>query len=140
MEFLGHQICGGGLTPTEAKQKAIHEWATPQNVIDIRSFLGFTNYYRRNIRNYSDISRPLTDLTKKEMAWQWGLYQKNAFAAMKEAFCRVPILILPDPKLPYTIFTDASSTGVGGALLQNQGDGLRLVIFLSRGLKLIEQR
>ena len=70
VEFLGHQIWGGGLTPTEAKLKAICEWATPQNVTDVRSFLGFTNYYRRYIQNYSDIAGPLTDLTKKEMAWQ----------------------------------------------------------------------
>ena len=55
VEFFGHQICGGGLTPTEAKLKAIREWATPQNVIDNRSFLGFTNYYQRYIQNYSDI-------------------------------------------------------------------------------------
>ena len=84
-----------GLTLTEAKLKAIRDWATPQNVTDVRSFLGFTNYYRRYIRNYSDIAGPLTDLTKKEMVWQWGPYQKNAFAAMKEAFCRAPILIIP---------------------------------------------
>ena len=47
VEFLRHQICGGGLTPTEAKLKAIRKWVTPQNVIDVSSFLGFTNYYRR---------------------------------------------------------------------------------------------
>ena len=140
IEFLGHQICGGGLTPTEAKLKAIREWATPQNVTDIRSFLGFTNYYRRYIWNYSDIAGPLTDLTKKEMAWQWGPYQKNAFAAMKEAFCWAPILVFPDPTLPYTIFTDASGTGAGGALLQDHGDGLRPIAFLSRRLKPTEQR
>ena len=140
VEFLGHQICGNGLTPTEAKLQAIRDWATPQNVTDVRSFLGFTNYYRRYIRNYSDIAGPLTDLTKKDMAWQWGPYQKNAFAAMKEAFCRAPILIFPDPKLPYTISTDASGTGAGGALLQDQGEGLRPIAFLSRRLKPTEQR
>ena len=72
IEFLGQQVCGDGLTPTEAKLKAIRDWATPQNVTDVRSFLGFTNYYRRFIRNYSDIVGPLTDLTKKDMVWQWG--------------------------------------------------------------------
>ena len=74
------------------------------------------------------------------MAWQWGPYQKNAFAAMKEAFCRAPILVFPDPTLPYTIFTDASGTGAGGALLQDHGDGLRPIAFLSRRLKPTEQR
>ena len=123
IEFLGQQVCGDGLTPTEAKLKAIRDWATPQNVIDVRSFLGFTNYYRRFIRNYSDIVGPLTDLTKKDMVWQWGPFQRNAFEAIKEAFCQAPILIFPDPKLQYTIVTDASGTGAGGSLLQDQGDG-----------------
>jgi hypothetical protein len=140
IEFLGQQVCGEGMTPTEAKLQAIKEWATPQNVTDIRSFLGFTNYYRRFIRNYSDIAGPLTELTKKDMAWQWGPYQRSAFTAMKEAFCRAPILIFPDPRLQYTICTDASGTGAGGTLLQDQGDGLRPIAFLSRRLKPTEQK
>ena len=117
IEFLGQQICGTGVTPTEAKLKAIRNWATPQNVHDVRSFLGFTNYYRRFIRSYSDIAGPLTDLTKKGMVWQWGPHQRRAFKAIKDAYCRAPILIFPDPKLEYTIFTDAFGTGAGGALL-----------------------
>ena len=140
IEFLGQQICGTGVTPTEAKLKAIRDWATPQNVHDVRSFLGFTNYYRRFIRSYSDIAGPLTDLTKKGMAWQWGPHQRHAFKAMKDAYCRAPILIFPDPKLEYTIFTDASGTGAGGALLQDQGEGLRPIAFLSRRLKPTEQK
>ena len=140
IEFLGQQICGEGMTPTEAKLQAIRDWATPQNVTDVRSFLGFTNYYRKFIRGYSDIAGPLTDLTKKDMAWQWGPYQRQAFNAMKDAFCRAPILIFPDPKLQYTIATDASGTGAGGTLLQDQGNGLRPLAFLSRRLKPTEQK
>ena len=117
IEFLGQQIYGTGVTPIEAKLKAICDWATPQNVHDVRSFLGFTNYYQRFIRSYSDIAGPLTDLTKKGMAWQWGPHQRHAFKAMKDAYCRAPILIFPDPTLEYTIFTDASGMGAGGALL-----------------------
>ena len=133
-------MCGDGLTPIEAKLKAICDWATPQNVTDVRSFLGFTNYYRRFIQNYSDIVGPLTNLTKKDMVWQWGPFQRNAFVAIKDAFCRVPILIFPDPKLQYTVVTDASGTGAGGSLLQDQGDGLRPIAFLSRRLKPTEQK
>ena len=96
----------------EAKIKAIHDWATPQNVKDVRSFLGFANYYRWFIRNFAEIASPLTDLTKKGMPWQWGPHQHNAFKALKEAYCNAPMLLFPDPKLPYTVSTDAS--GVAG--------------------------
>ena len=117
IEFLGQQICGGGMAPTEAKLRAIRDWATPQNVHDVRSFLGFANYYRRFIRNYADIAGPLTDLTKKGVAWQWGPYQRQAFQALKDAYCSAPILLFPDPALPYTVSTDASKTAGGGVLL-----------------------
>jgi hypothetical protein len=140
IEFLGQQICAGGITPTEAKLKAIRDWATPQNVHDVRSFLGFANYYRRFIRNYADIAGPLTDLTKKGMAWQWGPYQHHAFEALRDAYCSAPILIFPDPKLPYTVATDASGTAAGGVLLQDHGNGLQPLAFLSRRLKPTEQR
>ena len=70
IEFLGQRVCGGGISPTEAKLAAIRNWATPQNVRDVRSFLGFANYYRRFIQNFAGIASPLTDLTKKGMPWQ----------------------------------------------------------------------
>ena len=140
VEFLGQQISKGGMTPTEAKVKAIRDWATPTNVHEVRSFLGFANYYKRFIRNYADIASPLTDLTKKGVPWQWGPYQRRAFHDLKEAYCQAPILIFPDPKLPYTVITDASGTAGGGSLMQDQGDGLRPVAFLSRRFKPTEQR
>ena len=74
------------------------------------------------------------------MVWQWGPHQRRAFKAMKDAYCRAPILIFPDLKLEYTIFTEASGTGAGGALLQDQGEGLRPIAFLSWKLKPTEQK
>ena len=67
MEFLRQQICGGGMTPTKAKLKAVQDWAKPQNVRDIRSFLGFANYYRRFVKNFAGMAGPLTDLTRKNV-------------------------------------------------------------------------
>jgi len=74
------------------------------------------------------------------MVWQWGPFQRTAFEAIKEAFCQAPILIFPDLKLQYTIVTNASGTGAGGSLLQDQGDSLRPIVFLSRRLKPTEQK
>ena len=79
VEFLGQQICGGGMTPTEAKLKAVRDWSKPQNIKDIRSFLGFANYYRRFVKNFASVAGPLTDLTRKGVPWQWGRYQQQAF-------------------------------------------------------------
>ena len=79
MEFLGQQICRGGMTPTEAKLKAVQYWATPKDVKGVRSFLGFANYYRRFVQNFVAIADPLTSLTKKDVAWQWGPYQWRVF-------------------------------------------------------------
>ena len=69
VEFLGQKIYAGGVTPTKAKLKAIRDWAIPQNIKDIRSFLGFASYYRRFIRNFTEIVNPLTALTQKDVVW-----------------------------------------------------------------------
>ena len=102
--------------------------------------MGFGNYYQCYIRNYADIASPLNDLTKKGVPWQWGPYQHRAFHNLKEAYCSAPILIFPDPKLPYTVINDASWTAGGGSLMQDQGEGLQPLAFLNRRLKPIEQR
>ena len=140
MEFLGQQINSGGMTPTEAKLKAVREWAAPRNVHEVRSFLGFANYYRRFIRNFAGIASPLTDLTKKDIPWQWGPHQRQAFAQLKEAYCRAPVLLFPDPELPYTVATDASGIAGGGVLLQDHGEGLQPLAFLSRRFTPTEQK
>ena len=114
--FLGQQVSGGGISPIEAKIKAIRNWATPQNVKDVHSFLGFANYYQRFIHNFAKLQSPLTDLTKKGMPWQWGPHQQNAFKALKEAYCNAPMLLFLDSKLPYTVSTEASGVA-GGSLV-----------------------
>ena len=72
--------------------------------------------------------------------WQWGSFQWRAFQKLKNMLCAAPVLQFPDPKLPYTIVTDASGIAVGGVLMQDQGEGLRPLAFLSRRLKPTEQR
>ena len=67
VEFLGQQISRGGMTPTEAKLKAVCDWATPEDVKGVRSFLGFVNYYRRFVQNFVAIADPLALLTRKGM-------------------------------------------------------------------------
>ena len=139
-EFLGQQITSSGMTPTEAKLRAVRDWTRLGNVHDVRSFLGFANYYRRFVQNYAQVANPHAKLTKKDILWQWGPYQRKAFQDLKDALCAVPILQFPNPKLPYTVVTDASQTAVGGVLMQDHGEGLKPLAFLSRQLKSTEQR
>ena len=122
------------------KAEAIQDWVTPKDVKDVRTFLGFTNYYKRFVQNFATIMEPLTSLMRKYVEWQWGPYQWCAFQQLKETLCAAPILLFLDPKFPYTIVTDASGTTVGGVLMQDQGDGLQPLAFLSRQLKPTEQR
>ena len=75
VEFLGQQIQQGGMTLTEAKLKVVQDWGAPKNVRDVRSFLGFANYYRRFVKDFAAIADTLTSLTRKEVTWQWGPYQ-----------------------------------------------------------------
>ena len=92
------------------------------------------------MKNFAGVANPLTELTKKGMTWQWGPNQRRAFQSLKDALCTAPVLQFPNPELPYTVVTDASGTAAGGVLMQDQGEGLRPLAFLSRRLKPTEQK
>ena len=128
------------MSPTKAKIKALWEWDTPQDIKDVRSFLVFANYYRWYVHQFAKVTHPLTELTKKGVEWHWGLYQKEAFRQLKQKLCKAPILQYPDLKLPYTVVTDASRAAVGCVLMQNQGEGLQPLAFMSKGLKPSKRR
>ena len=72
---------------------------------------------------------------KKNIEWHWGPIQRRAFSELKSAPCNAPLLVFLDLKLPYTVVTDASTDAAGGVLMQDQGDGLRPMAFMSRALK-----
>ena len=78
------------------KLKGVMDWPVPQNPMEIRQFLGFTKYYQYFVPNYSDIARPLLDLTKKSTPWHWGKSQHKAFKELKTCMCCSPVLIQPD--------------------------------------------
>ena len=77
---------------SESKVKVIQDWPVPRRVKDVQSFLGFANFYRRFIVNYSDMMVPLTCLTRKNMLWNWTTACQEAFALLKRAFTSAPIL------------------------------------------------
>ena len=100
------------------KLDGIRNWPTPAKVKDVHSFLGFANFYRKFIGDYSNITRPLLDLTKKDTSWNWNNSYQNAFNRLKNCFLTKPILHLPNTSKPFTIATDASKYASGSILLQ----------------------
>jgi len=105
-------------------------WPVPTSVKELRSFLGLTSYYRRFVRHFGMISRPLTDLLKKGAMFVWTSIQEQSFTALKTALMSAPMLALHDFSKPFVIETDARSIGVGAVLMQ-QG---HLLMFLSKSL------
>lgn len=140
VDFLGHVVSGEGIKPDPAKVAAVQEWPVPKTLRDVRSFLGLTGYYRRFIRHYAAKAVPLTDLTRADVVWRWGKEQQGAFEALKSALVSAPVLVVPDPSLPYEVYTDASNFALGAVLLQKQGKYKQPVAYLSRKLSPTERK
>ena len=113
VEFLGHIVGRSGIRMMEDKVKAVREWPTPTKATDVRSFLGTAGYYRRFIKDFSSIAAPLTDLTKDYVKFDWRKEQQGAFDRLKASIVEGPVLILPDPNLPFVVHTDASGFAIG---------------------------
>ncbi|KAL2224126.1 UNVERIFIED_CONTAM: Retrovirus-related Pol polyprotein from transposon, partial [Sesamum indicum] len=100
ISFLGHIVERGRIRMDPKKVQAIEEWQLPKDVHDLRSFLGLANYYRRFVKGYSEIARPLTDLLKKTETWNWTPQCQVAFDNLKKAIVTDPVLALPDMSKP----------------------------------------
>ncbi|GJF00822.1 polyprotein [Phanerochaete sordida] len=118
MEYLGLLIREGQVGMDPAKVKAVTEWPTPMNLKDVRGFVGFANFYRRFIKDFSKICRPLHDLTKKDTPFNWGSAQADAFETLKRAFTTQPVLAMWNIDYPTRIEADASGYATGGVIAQ----------------------
>jgi hypothetical protein len=140
VEFLGHKISDKGLHVMESKVQSIKDWPIPSNVSDVRSFYGLCSYYRKFIPGFSKVATPLSELYRKEIPFKWSEEQTNAFNKLKSLIISAPVLLIPDPKLPYVIHCDASGYAVGAVLLQDQGNGLQPCAFMSKKMHPAETR
>ena len=118
VEFLGYKISDYGISMTTKKVEEITAWLPPQKVVDVQSFMGFPNFYRRFIKEFSKIGKPLTDLTKKGIKWNRTNSCQAAFDELKRAFTTGPILTHFDETRPTKLETDASDFALGAVLSQ----------------------
>jgi transposase InsO family protein len=133
VEYLGHEITGGEIRPSSHKLTAVADFKTPENVHEVRQFLGLASYFRKFIKGFAAIARPLTHLTKKTTEWCWGAEQTAAIETLKRVLTSDPVLAIYDPSREIQIHTDASKVGLGGVLLQCQVNGeWRAVAYASR--------
>ena len=156
VKYLGHVVSENGVETDPDKIAALSEWPVPHNVKTLRSFLGFTGYYRRFIKDYAKLVKPLNDLLvghptnkhaiseqkkkkKKCTPWQWGDSQQYAFDTLKEKLSSPPVLAYADFSKPFIVHTDASSEGLGAVLYQEQEGKERVIAYASRGLRQSER-
>ena len=117
--YLGHVVSKEGIQTDPKKVEAIHKWPVPTNVTEVRSFLGFTNYYWRFIKKYAQVAKHLYKLilgdnaSRKQNPIKWDLECQNAFDNLKELCTTTPILAYADFTKPFKLHTDASVLGLG---------------------------
>ncbi|GKE50068.1 putative reverse transcriptase domain-containing protein [Tanacetum coccineum] len=117
VQFLGHVIDRNSVHVDPAKIEAISNWAAPTTPTKVRQLLGLAGYYRRFIKGFSLISKPLTKLTQKNKKYEWGKEEDEAFQLLKQKLCCAPILVLPEGMKDFIVYYKALLKGFGAVLM-----------------------
>ncbi|KAL5013852.1 hypothetical protein ScPMuIL_008122, partial [Solemya velum] len=152
VSYLGHIVSENGIRTDPEKIGAVATWPVPTNVKELRSWLGFTGYYRRYVKDYAKIVKPLNDLLighptdkkckkskKGKTPWAWREQQQRAFDTVIEKLTSAPVLAYADFKRPFILNIDASTFGLEAVLYQEQDGCERVVAYASRGLRSSEK-
>ena len=118
IQYLGHLISLEGIQPLPEKLESIRNMPPPKSAKEIKQFLGLAGYYHKFVPRFSDLSRPLTRLTQKDILFKWTKECQAVFQMLKDVLCEHPILQYLDPEKPYVLFTDASKYAWAGVLTQ----------------------
>ncbi|KAF1319041.1 reverse transcriptase, partial [Globisporangium splendens] len=133
---LGCFVGKSGVRADPEKVKAIDDWPVPQNVKQLRQWLGLANYLHKYTRNYAALVQPLTQLLKKDVEWEWSKDHETAFEEVKRSLREAPVLALPNHDKPFHVVCDASDYAIGCALMQHDDEGQeRVVSYQSRHLR-----
>ncbi|GJU88572.1 reverse transcriptase domain-containing protein [Tanacetum coccineum] len=137
---LGHKVSSAGLEVDKAKINIISKLPPPTNIKGIRSFLGHANFYRRFIKDFSKIARPLTKLLEKDTPFEFSSECQSAFELLKEKLTCAPVIVSPNWNLPFELMCDASDFAVGAVLGQKDGKNFHLIHFASKTLNPAQQK
>ncbi|GJV03258.1 reverse transcriptase domain-containing protein [Tanacetum coccineum] len=136
---LGHKVSEADLEVDKAKIDVISKLPPPTNIKGIRSFLGHAGFYRRFIKDFSEIARPLTKLLEKDTPFEFNEECHNAFELLKEKLTCAPVIISPNWSLPFELMYDASDFAVGVILGQKEGRNFHPIYFASKTLNAAQQ-
>ena len=141
VEFLGHSVSEDGVRTDPTKTEKVAQWPVPKTKREVQQFLGLANYYRRFVKDFAAVAKPLHRLTEKNCKFTWANDCQTAFEELRHRLVTSPILAFPDYTREFTLDTDASDTGIGAVLSQVQPDGTeRVVAYASRTLTKPERR
>jgi hypothetical protein len=145
-KYLGHIVSGDGVKTDPEKVQVVRDWPTPKSVKNVQQFLGFSGLYRRFIKDYSKVARPLHNLlvgsqknTTKTTKFIWNSEAQSAFDQLKAKLISAPVLAYANYTIPFEVHVDASSSGLGAVLYQTQNGPKRIVSYASRGLSQSER-
>jgi hypothetical protein len=130
--FLGHRITQEGICPDPAKVSSLVNIKEPTNITEVKSFIGLASYYRKYVKNFSEIALPLLNLTRKNVKFDWTINCQNAFEKLKQLLVNPPVLTLPDFNKHFIIQSDASKKAFGAILSQQTEDGEKPIAYASR--------
>ena len=139
VNYLGFIINGVTIRPDPSKTQVVKDLTAPKNITDVQSFLGFCNYYRRFIKDYSKIAKPITELLKKESQFEWTTECQEAFETLKEKLISPPIVSHFIPGKEIILHTDASQVATGAVLTQVIDGKERVIYYYSRKLNAAER-
>ena len=140
VNYLGHTISHNSVRPSKEKIAALKSFPVPTTVRQVRRFYGLAQHYRRFIQNFATLSRPLTQLLRKDKPFVWGEEQQRAFKTLIELMSTEPVLAMYDPNKQCKVYTDASKDGIGAIITQtNDKNEEHPIEYFSRGLTQAQQ-
>ena len=150
VKFLGHIVSQDGIETDPDKIEKIRNWPRPSNPDELRSFVAFAGYYRRFVKDFSKVAKPLTDLLpptstrknakpRKTKEWKWEQEHEDTFNKLKKTLTSPPILAYPEFQKPFALHTDASGKGLGAVLYQTQDGQKKVIAYASRSLSKAEK-
>lgn len=140
LKYLGHVIDEEGIAMDKSRLDAIENYPQPACVKDVQRLMGLAGWYRRFIKDFSEITAPITELEKKKVKFEWNDERENAFNLLKKALTTAPILASPRYDLPFEIQADASKTACGAVLVQHIDGHERVIAYMSQKFSATQQK